>query len=124
MAVVAKGSHDESVLILTLTDVMNEQAITEAYILSIAMAQEISGPVYRVFDIRQADSSYQEIVSVLQTIGRGLTGAMIAPEMAAIFVGQKSMQPFFTDTMKMPFVEDMDTALEYARSHASFPLPA
>lgn len=123
MATVTKSLENESILILTITDAMQEQDITQAYILSIAMAQEIDGPVYRVIDVRQAASSYHEVVSALQMIGRSLTGAAVDPEMEAAFVGQKSMQPFFAEA-NMSFFEDMGAALEYAQSHLSLPLPA
>jgi len=101
---------DEPIILAGFNDSGDEHAIIGTYMQTVDVAKTIAGPVYRVFDLRQAASTFPTVVSTIQELAKGMTGAAVYPEMAIAFVGQPHMleshPAFFTQ---------IEEAIAYAR---------
>jgi hypothetical protein len=81
---------------------------------------KFEGNVYRIADIRTADTDFVDIVKMIKAIRDGLPASSIDPRMHGIFVGQKQFARMYADFVKqmggapIPIFATMEDALEYA----------
>lgn len=108
----------EPIIVIQFDDNMDAQAIIDAYAQNVGLAKVFEGRVYRVIDIRAAESSFASVVSTWTEITKSIAGAIIVPTMHSAFVGQAHMTHIFADT-GIFFFESMDEAIAHARSEVA-----
>ena len=108
-----KQHVDEPIVVITLDDQMDEQAVASAYLQSVEMT---AYPVFRLVDIRTATLSHAEKVSSLRELVKGLAGAAVYPEMRMAFLGTPSMTAAFAGS-DIPFFASYEDAHSYVADH-------
>ncbi len=114
MSVLVEQYGNESIIVFTFSDEVSKSAIFAAYAQSIELARTLAGPVYRIYDLRQAQSNYVTIATALIQCIQDATGAKIYPSLAAVFVGTSTMQSWFDETVAVVFTS-MEAAVSFAR---------
>ena len=112
-----KQHRDEPIIVITLDDTMNAQAVAEAYLESVELSEHMAQPGFRLVDLQDSVSSFVEKTHTIREVVRGLAGAATYPDMLIAFIGQPHMAQTFTD-LKLPFFANHEAALTYA--HAQF----
>jgi hypothetical protein len=99
---------------MALDDNMGKVDVVDAYLesISLACAEDLTGPVYRIIDLRKAPARYEQFAALLQEWTKGIAGASVYPETYMVFVGQ----PYMADVGIQSFFDKLDTALKYTRS--------
>jgi hypothetical protein len=113
-----KQHMDEPIIIITLNDQMDTQAVTKAYLESIDLAAQMSQPGFRLVDLQEAISTFVEKTNTIREIVRGLAGGATYPDMLIAFVGQLHMAQTFAD-LHLPFFTNHEAALNYAHTRVA-----
>ncbi len=101
-------------VIMTFSDEMSAETVIETYVKSIGIALSLEGRVFRVFDFRQAERTYAQTFTLLQSFIQGLAGAMVPPLFDGVVVGVPAMTGYFNGAAT-PFFATIDDALEHCR---------
>lgn len=104
----------EPIIVATFDNHADQLNVMDGYLQSFDLANEITGPVYRIIDIRQATTSYVRIITTIQNLMQAVAGASIVPELAMAFVGQPHMAQ-----SGIAFFDNMNDALTYARAQVA-----
>jgi hypothetical protein len=107
--------QNSPIIFITLDNSMNAQAVTNAYLESVEQSSPSAYPVYRVVDLRDADTAFANHVSTIRELVRGMAGAAIYPDMWIAFVGKPHMEQPFAN-LNLPFFASQEAALDYAHT--------
>ena len=114
MAISVQQLHEESIICFTFEGEVDKQSVVNAYADSLDLSMNMSGPVYRVFDLSQTANNYADVITMIANVARDVVGAAVHPELAAVFVGTvPTKQVAATDIA--PYFEDQDEALAFVR---------
>ncbi len=113
-----KQHMGEPIIVITLNDQMDTQAVTNAYLESVELAARMAQPGFRLVDIQEAVSSFVEKTHTIREIVRGMAGAATYPDMLIAFVGQPHMAQTFAD-LNLPFFTNQEAALDYAHARGA-----
>ena len=109
----------ETVIQVTFSEGMSDQQIVDAFMDSVQMAcaEPHGQTVYRVFDVRQAESRAATVVGMIAEMTRGLVGATVHPQTNLVIVAQ----PSFVNPTSMRVFNSTEAALAHIHAH---PLPS
>ena len=111
---------DEPIVIVTFEGHIDLDTVRNMFIETAAIFAKFEGDVYRIADIRTADTDFVDIVKMIKAIRDGLPASSIDPRMHGIFVGRNQFARMYADFMKqmgskpIPIFVTMEDALEYA----------
>jgi hypothetical protein len=106
---------DEPIIVITLDDTMNAQAVANAYLESVDLSEHMAQPGFRLVDIQAAGSSFAEKTHAIREIVRGIAGAATYPDMLIAYVGQPHMAQTFAE-LHLPFFANHEAALDYVHA--------
>lgn len=110
--------NNEPILVITFDDDTSEAFALQTYLRSVDAAKRISGLVYRIVDLRQAENNYGMLISTIKQVGQAMSGAAAYPEMALAFV----VEPHMAHADSANCFTDMDEALLYAQTQLTSPI--
>ena len=111
---------DEPIIIVTFEGHIDLDTVRNMFIETASIFAKFDGDVYRIADIRTADTDFVDIVKMIKAIREGLPASSIDPRMHGIFVGRNQFARMYADFMKqmgskpIPIFVTMEDALEYA----------
>ena len=110
---------DEPIIIVTFEGHIDLDTVRNMFIETASIFAKFDGDVYRIADIRTADTDFVDIVKMIKAIREGLPASSIDPRMHGIFVGRNQFARMYADFMKqmgskpIPIFVTMEDALEY-----------
>lgn len=111
---------DEPIIVVTFEGHIDLDTVRNMFVETAALFAKFEGDVYRIADIREADTDFVDIVKMIKAIREGLPASSIDPRMHGIFVGRNQFARMYADFMKqmgskpIPIFVTMEDALEYA----------
>ena len=111
---------DEPIVIVTFEGHVDLETVRNMFVETAVIFAKFEGNVYRIADIRTADTDFVDIIKMIKAIRDGLPASSIDPRMHGIFVGQKQFARMYADFIKqmggapIPIFATMEDALEYA----------
>ena len=111
---------DEPIVVVTFEGHIDLDTVRKVFIETDVLFAKFEGDVYRIGDIRAAETDFVDIVKMIKAIREGLPASSIDPRMHGIFVGQNQFARMYADFMKqmggapIPIFVTMEDALEYA----------
>ena len=111
---------DEPIIVVTFEGHIDVDILRNMFIETAGIIAQFEGNVYRIADIRTADTDFIDIVKMIKAIREGLPASSIDPRVHGIFVGQKQAARLYADFVKqiggapIPIFATMEDALEYA----------
>ncbi len=111
---------NEPIVVVTFEGHIDLETVRNMFVETAAIFAKFEGGVYRIADIRAADTDFVDIVKMIKAIRDGLPASSIDPRMHGIFVGQKQFARMYADFVKqmggapIPIFATMEDALEYA----------
>ena len=111
---------DEPIVIVTFEGHIDLDTVRKVFIETGVLFAKFEGDVYRIADIRAAETDFVDIVKMIKAIREGLPASSIDPRIQGIFVGQNQFARMYADFMKqmggapIPIFVTMEDALEYA----------
>jgi hypothetical protein len=111
---------DEPIIIATFEGHIDLDTVRNMFIETAVIFSKFEGDVYRIADIREADTDFVDIVKMIKAIREGLPASSIDPRVHGIFVGQKQFARLYADFIRqmggapIPIFAMMEDALAYA----------
>ncbi len=111
---------NEPIVVVTFEGHIDLETVRNVFIETAAIFAKFEGDVYRIADIRTADTNFVDIVKMIKAIREGLPASSIDPRIHGIFVGQNQFARMYADMTKqmggtpIPIFATMEDALEYA----------
>ena len=119
MPVKVERIPDQPIIVLHYEGFLDLETVKSAFVQSAAIAAQIEGITYRIADIRNATSSFVEIVSILKASRANVQGSAADTKYQVIFVGQNQLAHLYADALKqlgaspIPFFDTMEDAMQY-----------
>ena len=119
MSVTVERVPNKPIIILHYEGFLDLATVQSAFLQSAALAAEIEGTVYRIADIRAADSNFVEIVNILKASRANVQGSAADTKYQVIFVGQNQLAHFYADALKqlgaspIPFFHTPEDAMQF-----------
>ena len=111
---------DEPIVVVTFEGHIDLETVRNMFVETAIVFAKFEGNVYRIADIRTADTDFVDIVKMIKAIREGLPASSIDPRVHGIFVGQNQFARMYADMTKqmggipIPMFATMEDALEYA----------
>lgn len=120
MPVTVKRLKGEPILVARMTGYITCQDIHHIYDLSNQLITDADKKIYRITDVREADSSFTEMIKCIQRPTQKHAASTEDPRVQVIFIGINNWNQFFRNTMQNRGVDiaifmDMDKALQAVR---------
>ncbi|MAU12830.1 MAG: hypothetical protein CL607_23625 [Anaerolineaceae bacterium] len=117
MSVTVERLEGEPILIATMRGYITYADVREVYRLSKALITVQDNKIYRITDVWQADSSFTEMLKVIQRATQEVAASTEDTRIQVVFVGAHSWIQFFRNTMQNRGIDiavftDMDKALQ------------
>ncbi|MBI1281698.1 MAG: hypothetical protein GC179_26465 [Anaerolineaceae bacterium] len=115
---------DEPIIIATGKGLLTIQDFANMFDESAKLLEGMEQTVYRVSDFREATSSFMDLIRMSQLASKGGAGTTTDPRIKAVLVGTNQWvslartifeQPQYS-AMRLPTLENLEDALNYARS--------
>lgn len=118
---------DKPILIATYIDSIDLEAVEELYQRSAEFYQQWNRPIYRIVDVRQANTTFAELIAIVKTSSQGKPGSTTDPNVHVIFVGYNSWIQLFRDALQLeqfgqkelPLFLEIEDALAYAEAQSA-----
>lgn len=107
------------IIILHYEGFLDLETVKSAFMQSAVIAKEIEGTVYRIADVRNADSNFVEIVNIIKASRANVQGNATDSKFQVIFVGQNQLIHLYTDALKqlgaapIPIFHTMEDAIQF-----------
>ena len=107
------------IIILHYEGFLDLETVKSAFMQSAVIAKEIEGTVYRIADVRNADSNFVEIVNIIKASRANVQGNATDSKFQVIFVGQNQLIHLYTDALKqlgaapIPIFHTMEDAMQF-----------
>lgn len=123
MPVTVRRIPNEPILVAVLTGLVDVPIMEELFRRSAELMQEFDGPVYRITDVREADSNFAEMMGVIQGASKGQPGSTTDPRVHAVFVGNNQWVQMIRTALhlkqfgglNLPMFLTEEDALDYIR---------
>lgn len=113
---------NEPILIATMSGDVTREEIQHMFQKSAELAAEIEESVlYRITDMRSAETSFPELLRILQSLAPGQPGSSSDPRFKPVLVGQNHWTKFAADALRqqqfggveLPIFNSLAEALHY-----------
>ena len=130
MPVTIEQIPNEPIILLRYQGFLDVATVTEAFIKSVALATNIEGTVYRIADVREAESTFVEVMNIIKA-SRSTAGSTTDNKFRVIFVGDNQLIRFYMQILAnlgappLRIFHTLEDAMEYIRlERAKHPLIA
>ena len=112
---------EEPIIVVTFEGHIDVETVRNMFIETAAIFAKFEGNVYRIADIRTADTDFVDIVKMIKAIRDGLPASSIDPRVHGIFVGQKQFARTYADFIKqmggtpIPIFAEMEDAMQFIK---------
>ncbi len=119
MPVTVERIPDQPIIILHYEGFLDLETAKSAFTQSAVIAASIEGKIYRIADVRNADSNFVEIVNIIKASRANVQGNAIDNKFQVIFVGQNQLIHLYADTLKqlgaapIPIFHTMEDAMHF-----------
>ena len=119
MSVKVERIVGKPIIVLHYEGFLDLETVKSAFMQSAVFAAEIEGTVYRIADIRNADSNFVEIVNIIKASRANVQGSSIDTKFQVIFVGQNQLAHLYADALKqlgaapIPFFDTVEDAMKF-----------
>jgi len=119
MPVTVERLPDQPIIVLHYEGFLDLETVKSAFVQSAAIATGIEGTVYRIADIRNADSNFVEVVNIVKASRANVQGNATNTKFQVIFVGQNQLAHLYADALKhlgaapIPVFHTMEDAMHY-----------
>ena len=119
MPVTVERLPGQPIIILHYEGFLDLETVKSAFIQSAKIAAEIEGTIYRIADVRNADSNFVEIVNIIKASRANVQGNATDTKFQVIFVGQNQLIHLYTDVLKqlgaapIPIFHTMEDAMQF-----------
>ena len=119
MSVVVERIPDQPIIVFHYDGFLDIETMQSAFKQSAAIAAGMEGTIYRISDIRTADSNFIEIMNILKISRANTQGTSADPKYQVMFVGQNQLARMYTDALKqlgvppIPFFNTMEEAMQF-----------
>ncbi|RMF77020.1 MAG: hypothetical protein D6737_18955 [Chloroflexi bacterium] len=107
MPAIVQQLDDKPVILLEFADDVSAHEVADAYMKSASLMHGRVGKVYHIVDVSQAGTSYQGVATVL---GQILGGPGALSKLGFAFVGDNSMEDYFSQ-QRIPFCDNLNDAI-------------
>ena len=91
---------DEPIIVVTFEGHIDLETLRNMFVETAVIFAKFEGSVYRIADIRTADTDFVDIIKMIKAIRDGLPASSIDPRVHGIFVGQKQFARMYADFIK------------------------
>ena len=119
MSVKVERVPNKPIIVLRYDGFLDLETVKSAFAQSAAIASQIEGTVYRIADIRTADSNFVEIMNIIKASRANVPGSSVDNKFQVIFVGQNQLAHFYADALKqlgaapIPFFHTPEDAMQF-----------
>ena len=119
MSVIVERIPNKPIIILRYDGFLDLETVKSAFAQSAALAANIEGIVYRIADIRTADSNFVEIINIIKASRANVQGNAVNTKYQVIFVGQNQLAHLYADALKqlgaapIPFFHTPEDAMHF-----------
>ena len=121
MSVKVEKLPEEPVIVLTYEGHLDVETVTSAFAQSRALAESMSGVVYRISDVRLGQGDFRDVIQVMGQVRAGVPGSSADPKIKGVLVGTHQMARLYADMMRqsqfggvqIPFFKTVEEALDY-----------
>lgn len=121
MAVMVEQYPELPVIVATVTGKMTIEDARTIFSESAAIMDTMSGPVFRITDVRQMDTDFTEVTAMLKEASHGQPGTTSDPRLQVVMVGGHALTRFYADAMRqsqfggvaVPVFQHIEDALTY-----------
>jgi hypothetical protein len=119
MPVTVERLTGQPIIVLHYEGFLDLDTVKSAFIQSAGFAAEIEGTIYRIADVRNADSNFVEIVKIVKASRANVQGNATDTKFQVIFVGQNQLIHLYTDALKqlgaapIPIFHTMEDAMQF-----------
>lgn len=119
MSVVVERVPGQPIIVLRYDGFLDLETVKSAFAQSAALAADIEGTIYRIADIRTADSNFVEIVNIIKASRANVAGNAMNNQYQVIFVGQNQLAHLYADALKqlgaspIPFFHTVEDAMHF-----------
>ena len=115
---------DEPIMIVTGKGMITVQDFAEMFAASRKRLAGMSGPIYRILDVRESTTSFMDLIRMPQIASKGDEGSTTDPRIKPVLVGTTQWvslgrtifeQPQFS-SLHFPTFASMEDAMLYARN--------
>ncbi|MBI1276727.1 MAG: hypothetical protein GC179_01230 [Anaerolineaceae bacterium] len=119
MPVTVERIPNKPIIILHYEGFLDLETVKSAFVQSAKLAADIQGIIYRVADVRNADSNFVEIVNIIKASRANVQGNATDTKFQVIFVGQNQLIHLYADALKqlgaapIPIFHTMEDAMQF-----------
>jgi hypothetical protein len=119
MPVTVERLPGQPIIVLHYEGFLDLDTIKSAFMQSAKFAAEIEGTIYRIADVRNADSNFVEIVKIVKASRANVQGNATDTKFQVIFAGQNQLIHLYTDALKqlgaapIPIFHTMEDAMQF-----------
>ncbi|MEZ4669180.1 MAG: hypothetical protein R3E39_14835 [Anaerolineae bacterium] len=120
MSVTVERIPDEPIIVLRYQGFMDVATVVEAFTKSGVLAANIEGTVFRIADVREADSTFVEVMNIIKA-SRSTAGSTTDNKFRVIFVGDNQLIRFYMQIVQnlgappLHIFHTLEDALEYIK---------